>query len=112
MAKRSYVAMSKRAAPFCWLGRETYPTPRGNADNYQNKGVARKAICKTMKTKGAQFDVLRRYTEAEGTPPPVFCTKSPQAIEKKGRESQKERQERKRVRKRLTIEDLSRRRLT
>jgi hypothetical protein len=55
MAKRSYVAMSKRAAPFLLVGkRETCPTPGGNADNDQNKGVPRKAICKTMKTKGRQ----------------------------------------------------------
>jgi len=26
--------------------------PGGNADDYQNKGIAGKAICKTMKTKG------------------------------------------------------------
>src|SRR6266481_6290635 len=30
------------------------PHPGGNADGYQNKGVAGKAICKTMKTKGRQ----------------------------------------------------------
>src|SRR6266852_3091114 len=30
------------------------PTPPGNADGYQNKGVAGKAIRKTMKTKGRQ----------------------------------------------------------
>src|SRR6266851_2890341 len=30
------------------------PTPRGNADGYQNKGVAGKAIRKNMKTKGRQ----------------------------------------------------------
>jgi len=44
--------------------------------------------------------------------PPVFCTKSPQAIENKRRELQKERQERIRVRKLMRIEDLSRKRLT
>ena len=73
MAKRSYVAMSKRAAAFLagWEERRT-PTPGGNADDCQNKGVARKAIYKTMKTKGEQFDVLRCYTEAEGYPTPRY----------------------------------------
>jgi hypothetical protein len=30
------------------------PTPQGNADEYQNKGLAGKAIRKSMKTKGEQ----------------------------------------------------------
>ena len=41
-----------------------------------------------------------------GTPPPVFCTKSRQIIEKKGRESEKERQESSRVRKRKVVKEL------
>jgi hypothetical protein len=34
-----------------------HPTPGGNADDYQNKGVAEKAIRKTMKTKGERKQV-------------------------------------------------------
>jgi ABC-type sugar transport system substrate-binding protein len=36
------------------------PHTGGNADNYQNKRVAGKAICKTMKTKGEQTGLLRQ----------------------------------------------------
>src|SRR5947209_916220 len=34
-------------------------TPGGNADVYQSKGLAGKAICKTMKTKGRQNRFVR-----------------------------------------------------
>jgi len=33
------------------------PHPGGNADVYQRKGIAGKAICKTMKTKGRQIGI-------------------------------------------------------
>ena len=72
------------------MGRETYPTPRGNADNYQNKEVARKAIRKTMKTKGEQFDVLRCYTEAEGYPHPRYFAQRVRKLLKRKDESCKE----------------------
>ena len=76
MARRLCSAMSKRAAAFLRVGKRDVPPHRGgNADNVQNEGVARKAIRKTMKTKGEQFDVLRRYVEAEGTPPPGILHK-------------------------------------
>ena len=35
------------------------PHPGGNADDYQTKGVAGEAICKTMKTKGRQKVIWR-----------------------------------------------------
>ena len=34
-------------------------TPPGNADDYENKRVAGKAICKTMKGKELQIDQVR-----------------------------------------------------
>jgi hypothetical protein len=39
-------------------------------------------------------------------PPPVFCEKSPQSIENKGREVAKETQESSRARKRLEIKEI------
>ena len=51
------------------------PTPGGNADGYQNKRVAGKAICKTMKTKGEQTGLLRRCAAAEGHPTPGVLAK-------------------------------------
>jgi hypothetical protein len=41
-------------------------------------------------------------------PPPVFCKKSPQEVENKGREVGKERQESSRVRKRLEGKEIER----
>jgi hypothetical protein len=38
-----------------------YPTPPGNADGYQNKGLAGKAIRKNMKTKDEQNRLLQRH---------------------------------------------------
>ena len=35
-------------------------TPGGNADNDERKGLAGKAICKTMKTKGEQIALVDR----------------------------------------------------
>jgi len=43
-------------------GAPSPPHPGGNADVSQNKWVARKAICKTMKTKVGQNRRLRRHT--------------------------------------------------
>jgi len=40
-------------------------TPGGNADDYQNKRVPGKAICKTMKTKGEQTGLLRSRAAVE-----------------------------------------------
>jgi hypothetical protein len=40
-------------------------TPLGNADGYQNKGVAGKAIRKTMKTKGKQIGSLKRHRNTD-----------------------------------------------
>ncbi len=49
----------------------------------------------------ALFCARNREMPSEGMPPPVFCKKSPQAIENKGWGSEKERQEISRVRKLL-----------
>src|SRR5882762_1090788 len=87
------------------------PHPGGNADDCQNKGVARKAIRKTIKQRASNLMCCEAKHSPTGTPPRVFCTKSRQAIEKKRRDLQKERQERIRARKFLRIEDLLRRRL-
>ncbi len=46
------------------------PTPPGNSDGYQNKGLAGKAICKTMKTKGEQFALRMNHAQPEGYPHP------------------------------------------
>src|SRR5260370_41701620 len=46
---------------------------------------------------------MQRTSSRRGMPPRVFCKKSPQAIENKRWESEKERKERKRVRKLLKI---------
>ena len=51
------------------------PHPGGNADDYQNKRVAGKAICKTMKTKGEQIDLLRSCAAVEGHPTPGVLAK-------------------------------------
>jgi hypothetical protein len=40
-----------------WQGELFGVTPPGNADGYQNKGLARKAIRKVMKIKGIKIDV-------------------------------------------------------
>jgi hypothetical protein len=47
---------------------EKWETPGGNADIFENKGVARKPIRKTMKTKGRQNSVLfiKKATAWEG----------------------------------------------
>jgi hypothetical protein len=63
----------------------------------ENKGVARKGICKSMNAKGdgkwrVTSDEWRERTR--DTPTPVFLQKSVQAVENKGRELQKEGQER------------------
>jgi hypothetical protein len=87
-----------------------YPTPPSNADGCENKGVAGKAIRKTMKTKGGQNGdgVTNLQTGSrkrvrkllipggafgEAPPTRVFWQKRLQAIENKGRESQKENKE-------------------
>jgi hypothetical protein len=44
-------------------------TPPGNADDYENKRVAGKAICKTMKRKELQIDGLGGATHK--------CVKTP-----------------------------------
>ena len=68
------------------------PHPLGNSDGYQNKGLAGKAICKTMKTKGEQFALRMKHAQSEGyPPPPVFAKKSPQTVENKRHERQKTR---------------------
>src|SRR5882762_5565985 len=54
----------------------------------------------------------RRGDVAEVPHPPVFCTKSPQAIENKRGERRKEGEERKRVRKSVRTQDLPGRRRT
>jgi len=54
-----------------WAERRT-PHPGGNADDCQNKGVARKAIRKTMKTKGRQIDLQRSYMELRDPPHPGY----------------------------------------
>ncbi len=43
------------------------PHPGGNADNYQNKRVAGKAIRKTMKTKGEQNVIATEAASLEGS---------------------------------------------
>ena len=59
------------------------PTPGGNADVYQKKDVAGKAICKAMKTKGEQLGLLRRCAAAESTPPRAFWRKSLDLLDSK-----------------------------
>jgi len=82
-------------------------TPGGNADGCERKGLAGKAICKTMKTKGHKVArlVIRdtRFMNGKSgdTPTPGVCRKSLQAIEKETMGCKKEGQERKRVRKPL-----------
>jgi hypothetical protein len=43
------------------------PTPRGNADGYQNKALAGKAIHKNMKTKEEQKALVLRKKSGPGT---------------------------------------------
>jgi hypothetical protein len=47
------------------------PTPPGNGDGYQNKGIMRKAIRKNMKTKGEEIGSPQRHgaTESLEDPP-------------------------------------------
>jgi hypothetical protein len=47
-------------------GEADTPTPGGNADRYQSKGVAGKAIRKTMKTKGGQNQAAAKTDVVEG----------------------------------------------
>ena len=92
------------------------PTPPGNADEYQNKWFAGKAIRKSMKTKAEEIDEWpfdfaqgKRVTsgeKSEGIPPTrVFLQKRLQAVENKRTERQKERKERKRARNRLRMQE-------
>jgi hypothetical protein len=87
------------------------PPPPGNADEFENKGVAKEGICKLMKRQDLKIDksamahggedaeVSRGYP---GYPHPrYFCEKRLEAIENKGRRLEKERQEISRVRKLL-----------
>src|SRR6266446_910716 len=57
-----------------------YPTPPGNADGYQNKGLAGKAIRKNMKTKGrpresvvSSGQCVKSRSSADGCPARVFA---------------------------------------
>jgi len=43
------------------------PTPGGNSDIYKNKSVGRKAICKTMKTKGERNGTGRVLRLSDGS---------------------------------------------
>ena len=58
-----------------------------------SKGLTERHFCASV----------QRMSSRRGMPPRVFCKKSPQAIENKRWESEKERKERKRVRKLLKI---------
>jgi hypothetical protein len=53
-------------------------TPGGNADRYQNKGVAGKAIRKTMKTKGRQNQAAAKTDVVEGKKEGETGTLSPE----------------------------------
>jgi len=65
-----------------------HPTPGGNADNSETKGLAGKAICNTMKTKGGQ----KRKNPgqeccgevAQRTSTPVVLQKNLELLESKG----------------------------
>ena len=59
-----------------------YPTPPGNADGYQNKGLAGKAIRKNMKTKGrprewvvSSGQCVKSQSNADGCPIRVFAVR-------------------------------------
>ena len=55
--------VEKDSSVFAGWREDAPPHPGGNADDCQNKGVARKAICKTMKTKGEQNEWQREQSE-------------------------------------------------
>ncbi len=61
-----------------------------------SKGVTKRHFCAAVQRTGSR----------RGMPPRVFCEKSAQSIENKGREVEKERQERSRVRKRLEVREI------
>src|SRR5882762_6626943 len=62
--------VEKNSGVFAGWREDAPPHPGGNADDIQNERVARKAIRKTMKTKGRQIDLLRSYMELRDTPTP------------------------------------------
>jgi hypothetical protein len=89
----------------------------------EKKGLAGKAIRKTMKTKGEQFGdgvtnlqtapgervwklLIPKESGAEGTPTPVFWSKSAQAIENKRPKYGKLLHESSRARKRMKVRKL------
>jgi hypothetical protein len=56
--RKELVSIAARAGSARDEKLQAAPTPGGNADRYQTKGVAGKAICKTMKTKGRQTGIF------------------------------------------------------
>src|SRR5713101_6338631 len=92
--------------------------PRGAYDgeseewrgNGSNGGTPIPGVCVRVASKGLTerhfCASVQRTSSGRGMPPRVFCQKSAEVIENKGRESEKERQESLRVRKRKEIKEI------
>src|SRR5216684_7762273 len=76
-----------------WQGKDLRDT---ECVRVAGKGLTKRHFCASV----------QRTSSGGGMPPRVFCKKSPEAVENKGRESEKERQESLRVRKRKEAKEI------
>src|SRR5712692_2206023 len=87
------VAPVSRVFAYEWQGKDLRDT---ECVRVASKGLTKRHFCASA----------RRTSSRGGMPPRVFCKKSPEAVENKGRESEKERKERLRVRKRKEAKEI------
>src|SRR5712691_13249874 len=87
------VTPPSRVFAYEWQGKDLRDT---ECVRVAGKGVTERHFCASV----------QRTSSRRGMPPRVFCRKSPEAVENKGRESEKERQESLRVRKRKEIKEI------
>src|SRR5713226_8632617 len=87
------VAPVSRVFAYEWQGKDLRDT---ECVRVASKGVTKRHFCASV----------QRTSSGRGMPPRVFWEKSAEVIENKGRESEKERQESLRVRKRKEIKEI------
>src|SRR5260370_35638789 len=87
------VAPPSRVFAYEWQGKDLRDT---ECVRVASKGLTERHFCASVQRK-----ISRR-----GMPPRVFCKKSVEAVENKGRESRKECKERSRVRKRKEVKEI------
>src|SRR5712691_11325376 len=87
------VTPPSRVFAYEWQGKDLRDT---ECVRVASKGLTKRHFCAS----------LQRASSRRGMPPRVFCRKSPEAVENKGREAEKERQESLRVRKRKEVKEI------